>query len=131
MKSAIAVLLGSLAIASLTAAQEGVGKEEKTTASTDAEKVKLTLKIRDEASGLELAAEMDFPKGTNGFKAMSTIVQVKPKRGGIITDLCGVHADGQKRFWSLNVDGTKSKVGINSLTLEEDTVILWQTQDRK
>jgi len=115
--------------AGLVVALVGVLYAQETAVEKKSTSVVLTLKVVDSASGLELEAKKKFPVNTNGFEAMSSIVQVKPKTGGFITDICGVHASGRDRFWALYVNGKFSKVGINDVKLAKNTVILWKTQD--
>lgn len=129
MKSALAIVLGGLTIIGMATNWEDPASDQGSQTAT-ADSVKLTLKIQDAESGLSLEAEKNFPKNTNAFTAMCSLIQVRPENGGFITNLCGVKADGRRRFWALKVDGKSSQVGINSIKLEKDTEILWRTAER-
>lgn len=130
MKIVSAVVFCALLVAGFALAQEDTQNNTRSSLPKTEEKVTLTLEIRDTSSGLNLDAKMNFPKGTNAFTAMKSIVQLKPEKGGFITDICGVQANGDERYWALYVDGESSEVGINSLKLEKETTILWKTEER-
>ena len=91
----------------------------------------LTLKIADKQSGLNLEATRSVPKGSNAFEVLQAIVGVKYKRfpelGAFVTSLCGVDAP-ERMVWTFNVDSKWSEVGIESVTLEQDTLIEWTTR---
>jgi hypothetical protein len=90
--------------------------------------VVLTLSINDKESGLTVEVKKSVPKGSNAFQVLRDTVAVKhktyPKLGAFVTGLCGVDA-AKGRVWTFTVDTKWSEVGIESLTLERDTVIEW------
>ena len=90
--------------------------------------VVLTLRVNDKESGLTVEAKKSVPKGANAFQVLRDTVAVKyktyPKLGAFVTGLCGVDA-AKGKVWTLTVDTKWSKVGIERLTLERDTVIEW------
>ena len=90
--------------------------------------VVLTLRINDKESGLSVEAKKSVPRGSNAFQVLRDTVAMKyktyPKLGAFVTGLCGVDA-AKGKVWTLTVDTKWSKVGIENLTLEHDTVIEW------
>lgn len=90
--------------------------------------VVLTLRINDKERGLSVEAKKPVPRGSNAFQVLRDTVAVKyktyPKLGAFVTGLCGVDA-AKGKVWTLTVDAQWSKVGIENLTLERDTVIEW------
>jgi Domain of unknown function (DUF4430) len=118
-----AVILWPASAASQVALDADAGKPVATTPS-----VVLTLKINDKESGLTVEAKKSVPKGSNAFQVLRDTVAVKyktyPKLGAFVTGLCGVDA-AKGKVWTLTVDTKWSKVGIERLTLEHDTVIEW------
>ena len=94
----------------------------------EGQRVILTLRITDTASGLTLEAKKPVARGSNAFEALRDIVAVKsrtfPTLGAFITSLCGVDAPAGK-VWTYSVDGKWSNVGIGSLKLERDIAIEW------
>lgn len=94
----------------------------------EGQRIILTLRITDTASGLTLEAKKSVARGSNAFEALRDIVALKsktfPKLGAFITSLCGVDAPARK-VWTYSVDGKWSNVGIGNLKLERDTAIEW------
>ena|SRR5260221_8290850 len=90
--------------------------------------VVFTLRINDKESGLSVEAKKSVPRGSNAFQVLRDTVAVKyktyPKLGAFVTGLCGVDA-AKGKVWTLTVDTQWSKVGIENLTLERDTVLEW------
>ena len=118
-----AVILWPGSVASQVELDADAGKAVATTPS-----VVLTLRINDKESGLTVEAKKSVPKGSNALQVLRDTVAVKyttyPKLGAFVTGLCGVDA-ATGRVWTFSVDTKWSEVGIESLTLERDTVIEW------
>lgn len=120
------VLLWQSSVASPSAAAADAGKVVAAT-----EHVVLTLRITDTQSGLILDAKRSVAKGSNALQVLRDTVAVKyktfPDLGAFVTGLCGVDAP-PGMVWTFLVDTKWSKVGIERVTLEQDTVIEWKTR---
>ena len=123
-------LLGILLRSSPAASQSAVaGNEGKVVAAT--QQVFVTLRIADMHSGLVLDAKRSVPKGSNAFEVLRDTVTVKYRAfgelGAFVTGLCGVDAP-EGMVWTFTVNKKWSKVGIEGLKLEQDTLIEWNTR---
>lgn len=96
----------------------------------DGKQVALEITIEDADSGLEVHVKRTVAAGTSGIDAMRATVAIETKEfeglGLFVTSLCGVQPAAGK-FWSPQVDGEKSQVGIAKIKIEKDTHLRWKT----
>ncbi len=101
------------------------------TALDDAKQVTLEITIEDADSGLAVHVKRQVAVGTSGIDAMRATVAIETKEfdglGLFVTSLCGVQPAAGK-FWSPQVDGEKSQVGIARIKIEKETHLRWKTQ---
>jgi hypothetical protein len=99
----------------------------------DGKQVQLEITIEDADSGLSVKASRKVPEGTTALDAMRATVAIQTKDfqdlGQFVTSLCGVEP-GKGKFWSPDVDGKRSPVGVAQIKIEKDTRLDWKTRDK-
>jgi hypothetical protein len=100
----------------------------------DAKHVQLEITIEDPDSCLSVQIKRRVPVGTSALEAMRATVAMQTKEfqglGQFVTSLCGVEP-AKGKFWSPEVDGERSQVGIAQIKIEKDTRLAWKTRDAK
>jgi len=76
-----------------------------------------------------LDSSLEVEKGTNAFEAFQQAADIGftdyGEMGVLVESINGI-APGENEFWKLFVNGEESMVGINSISIEEDTLIEWK-----
>lgn len=130
----LAVALGAAAVWWLPGGESPQTRAESPQLASDGQQVTLELSIEDADSGLSLEATRKVPQGTTALEAMRATVALETKEyeglGLFVTRLCGV-APAKGKFWSPEVDGEKSTVGIARIKLEKDTRLRWTIREAK
>jgi hypothetical protein len=97
----------------------------------DAKQVQLEITIADDDSGLSVQVKRRVPEGTTALDAMRATVAMQTKDfkelGQFVTSLCGVEP-AKGKFWSPDVDGKRSPVGVAQIKIEKDTRLDWKTR---
>jgi hypothetical protein len=100
---------------------------------TDGKQVQLKITIEDSDSGLLVNISRRVPEGTTALDAMRATVAIETKDfkdlGQFVTSLCGVEP-AKGKFWSPDVDGKRSPVGIAQIKIEKDMRLDWKTRDK-
>ena len=92
--------------------------------------VKLSLRISDSASGLDVRIEKNVTEGTKAWEALRQMVEVEHRESGLgvfVKSLCGVKPP-RGMYWALYLDGKLSDKGISRIVLRKDSKIEWKTQ---
>jgi hypothetical protein len=100
----------------------------------DAKQVEVEITIEDADSGLSVQAKRRVAEGSTALEAMRATVAIETKEfqglGLFVTSLCGVKPAAGK-FWSPEVDGERSQVGIAQIKLKKNTRLNWKTREAK
>jgi hypothetical protein len=128
--------LGGGGNAGLVVAGRGIGQRRGNKgggAADGREQVQLKITIEDSDSGLLVNISRRVPEGTTALDAMRATVAIETKDfkdlGQFVTSLCGVEP-AKGKFWSPDVDGKRSPVGIAQIKIEKDMRLDWKTRDK-
>jgi hypothetical protein len=113
---------------------EGIGVAVARADEPAAQLVSVEMTVRDSASGLEVTVKRKVATGSTALELMRSTLALETKEypdlGVFVTKLCGI-APPPGKFWSPEVDGKKSAVGVARIQFDRDTRLDWQLRDAK